>query len=50
MMSVDILHCIAVGTYLIRHYMCNRKNLTTMAYQRLGLYNSVNLTGEESDE
>ena len=31
-------------------YLCNRKNCTMVAYQWLGLYSSVNFTGEESDE
>ena len=48
MTSVDILHF--MGAYLMIKVLCNRKNLTTMVYQWVGLYSSVNHTGEESNE
>ena len=46
----------SVNNYTVLHgslfdkVLCNRKNLTTMEYQWLGLYSSVNLTGEESNK
>ena len=50
MTSVMINNYTVLHGRLFDKALCNRKNLTTVVYQWPGLYSSVNLTGEESDE